>query len=57
MVAFLKRGFLQSENAVDSPKTPLPTIRTEVGISTDCEEAIVKPILEIEDETTGFEMI
>jgi hypothetical protein len=38
----LKRGFLQSEYAVDSPKTPLPTIRIEVGISTVGEEAIVK---------------
>jgi len=54
MVAFLKRGLLLSEYAVDSPKTPLPMIRTEDGISTACGEAIVKTILEMENETADF---
>jgi hypothetical protein len=31
-------------------------IRTEDGISTDCEEAIVKTMLEIENETADFGM-
>ena len=54
IVVFLKRGLLLSEYAVDRPKTPLPMIRTEDGISTACGEAIAKTIPDIENEIADF---
>jgi len=54
MEVFLKRGFSQSEYAVDSPKAPPPMMMTEDGISTDCEEAIVKAMPVIGNETADL---
>lgn len=35
MEVFLYRGFLQSAQAVDRPKAPLPTISTDAGVSNE----------------------